>query len=160
MILNLSPDHLDRYADMEAYLEAKLRIYSGDGAVIANRDDPSLRVCIPPQRRVVSFGLGAPEAENFGLIVAAGRTWLVQGEERLLAADELGLRGTHNALNALAALALGAAAGLARVGLIAALRSFTGLPHRTQPIAERGGVRVLNFSTGVNVGETHAARGG
>jgi UDP-N-acetylmuramoylalanine--D-glutamate ligase len=161
VILNLSPDHLDRYTDMQAYLEAKLRIYAGDGTVVVNRDDPSLRVCIPAQRHVVSFGLGAPEAEDdFGLLVADGRSWLVRGGERLIAADELGVRGTHNALNALAALALGTAAGLSRDGMLTALRAFAGLPHRMQLIGERRGVRWFNDSKGTNVGATLAALGG
>lgn len=160
VILNLSPDHLDRYADMQAYLEAKLRIYAGDGDIVVNRDDPSLSVCVPAQRRVVGFGIGAPEGSDFGLVDAGGQTWLVQGGERLIAADDLGLRGTHNALNALAALALGTAAGLSRAGMLAALRSFTGLPHRMQWIGERRGVRWYNDSKGTNVGATLAALGG
>jgi UDP-N-acetylmuramoylalanine--D-glutamate ligase len=160
VILNLSPDHLDRYVDMQAYLEAKLRIYAGDGTVVVNRDDPSLRVCVPARRRVVSFGLGAPVENEFGLVVANGRTWLARAGERLIAADELGMRGTHNALNALAAFALGTAAGLSRDGMLAALRAFAGLPHRMQLIGERRGVRWFNDSKGTNVGATLAALGG
>jgi UDP-N-acetylmuramoylalanine--D-glutamate ligase len=145
---------------MQAYLEAKLRIYAGDGTVVVNRDDPSLRVCVPARRRVVSFGLGAPAENDFGLVVANGRTWLARGGELLFAADELGMRGTHNALNALAAFALGTAAGLSRDGMLAALRAFAGLPHRMQLIGERRGVRWFNDSKGTNVGATLAALGG
>lgn len=159
-ILNLSPDHLDRYPDMQAYLEAKLRIYAGDGAIIANRDDPILSACLPRQRRIVRFGTGAPAGADFGLIDADGQTWLAQGGERLITMDRLGLRGAHNALNALAALALGTAAGLPRGGMLAALQSFTGLPHRMQRIGERRGVSWFNDSKGTNVGATLAALGG
>jgi UDP-N-acetylmuramoylalanine--D-glutamate ligase len=159
-ILNLSPDHLDRYPDMQAYLEAKLGIYRGDGAVVVNRDDPSLSVCVPERRQVVSFGMGEPEGDDYGLTAAGGQTWLAQGGERLIAVDDLGIRGSHNALNALAALALGAAAGLSRDGMLAALRAFTGLPHRMQAIGERRGVRWYNDSKGTNVGATLAALGG
>ncbi|MBK8161951.1 MAG: UDP-N-acetylmuramoyl-L-alanine--D-glutamate ligase [Gammaproteobacteria bacterium] len=160
VILNLSPDHLDRYPDMQAYLEAKLRVYAGDGAVVVNRDDPSLCACVPEQRSVVSFGAGIPAAGDYGLVVAAGQTWLAHGDERMIAVDELGLRGSHNALNALAALALGAAVGLTRTGTLAALRAFTGLPHRMQMVGERRGVRWFNDSKGTNVGATLAALGG
>ncbi len=160
VILNLSPDHLDRYPDMQAYLDAKLRIYAGEGIVVVNRDDPSLSVCIPAPRSVRSFGAGVPEDGEYGLVDAAGQTWLALGSERLIAMDDLGLRGSHNALNALAALALGEAAGLARGGMLAALRTFTGLPHRTQLIGERRGVRWYNDSKGTNVGATLAALGG
>jgi UDP-N-acetylmuramoylalanine--D-glutamate ligase len=115
---------------------------------------------VPERRRVVSFGAGEPEGDDYGLIAAGGQTWLTQGSERLIAADDLGIRGSHNALNALAALALGAAAGLSRAGMFAALRSFTGLPHRMQAIGERRGVRWYNDSKGTNVGATLAALGG
>ncbi|MGE0370525.1 MAG: UDP-N-acetylmuramoyl-L-alanine--D-glutamate ligase [Gammaproteobacteria bacterium] len=160
VILNLSPDHLDRYPDMQAYLEAKLRVYAGDGAVVVNRDDPSLCACVPERRSVVSFGAGVPAAGDYGLVVAAGQTWLAYGDEQMIAVDELGLRGSHNALNALAALALGAAVGLTRAGMLAALRAFTGLPHRMQMVGERRGVRWFNDSKGTNVGATLAALGG
>ncbi|MCC6302420.1 MAG: UDP-N-acetylmuramoyl-L-alanine--D-glutamate ligase [Gammaproteobacteria bacterium] len=160
VVLNLSPDHLDRYPDMQAYLDAKLRIHAGDGVVVVNRDDPSLRVCIPARRHVVSFGAGVPAEGEYGLVDDAGRTWLALGDERLIALDDLGLRGSHNALNALAALVLGAAVGLSRGAMLTALRTFTGLPHRTQLIGERRGVRWFNDSKGTNVGATLAALGG
>jgi UDP-N-acetylmuramoylalanine--D-glutamate ligase len=104
--------------------------------------------------------MGEPEGDDYGLIAAGGQTWLARGGERLIAADELGIRGSHNALNALAALALGAAAGLSRDGMLAALRAFTGLPHRMQAIGERRGVRWYNDSKRTNVGATLAALGG
>jgi UDP-N-acetylmuramoylalanine--D-glutamate ligase len=81
-------------------------------------------------------------------------------QHRGAAAGELKLRGTHNAQNALAALALGTAAGLPRAAMCEALREFTGLPHRTELVAEKGGVAWINDSKGTNVGATLAAVAG
>ncbi|MDR2876834.1 MAG: UDP-N-acetylmuramoyl-L-alanine--D-glutamate ligase [Chromatiales bacterium] len=160
-VLNLSPDHLDRYADMAEYTAAKLRIWQGEGVAVINRDDAPLWAARPAAERVVSFGAGAPsDRMSFGLVREGGRVWLARGEERIVAADEMGLRGGHNLLNALAALALGSAGGLPQEGMIAALRSFRGLPHRTQWIGDRRGVAWFNDSKGTNIGATLAAVAG
>ena len=160
-VLNVSADHLDRYRDMNEYLAAKLRIWRGGGVAVVNRDDPLLWAARPGAERTVSFGAGEPpDNMSFGLLRRGERTWLARGGERLLAADELGIRGGHNLLNALAALALGSAAGLPQAGMTAALRTFCGLPHRMQWLGERGGVAWFNDSKGTNVGATLAAIAG
>ncbi len=157
-VLNVSADHLDRYRDMDEYLAAKLRIWQGGGVAVLNRDDPLLRMSAPEPERVISFGADEPpDNMSFGLRRDGGRIWLARGQELLLAADEIGIRGRHNLLNALAALALGSAAGLPQEGMTAALRDFRGLPHRTQWIGERDGVVWYNDSKGTNVGATLAA---
>lgn len=155
-ILNVSPDHLDRYPDVEAYLGAKRRIWRDAGVAVVNRDDARLREAAPAG--AISFGGGAPRhSGDWGLCDGGGRTWLVRGEQRLLALDELRLKGRHNGLNALAALALGEAAGLGLESMLAALRTFAGLPHRVQWIGERRGAVWYNDSKGTNVGATQAA---
>ena len=116
-MLNLSEDHLDRYAGLAAYAEAKARIFQGDGAQVLNRCDSASMALALPGRTQVTFGLDAPEMpEDFGL--ADG--WLVRGSERILAVADLPLAGAHNASNALAACALahcrGRAARRARAG--------------------------------------------
>ena len=88
------------------------------------------------------------------------KRWLAKGESLLLAVDEMKLPGEHNYANALAALALGEAAGIPLDGMLAALREFTGLPHRTQWVRERAGVNWYNDSKGTNVGATLAALAG
>ena len=158
VILNLSEDHLDRHGDLAAYGAAKARIHRGSGQVIWNRDEAALRPLLPADRLAASFGMGVPPAAgDYGLRRRGGRSWLARGGECLLPADELALAGGHNILNALAALALGEAAGLPRDAMVAALRAFTGLPHRMQPLGEWQGVRWYDDSKATNVGATLAA---
>ena len=165
VILNLSADHLDRHGDLATYGAIKCRIHRGRGCIVWNRDDPQLAGLLAPVlreaatgRAVVSFGAGEPPGpRDYGLRRRQGHWYLVRGEEELLAVQELGLAGGHNRLNALAALALGEAAGLPLAAMQAALRAFTGLPHRLERIATRDGVSWYNDSKATNVGATLAA---
>ena len=157
-LLNLSEDHLDRYAGLAEYGAAKARIFQGGGTQIVNRDDPRAAALAPKGPRRVSFGLDAPpRAQDFGIVVIDGRKWLAQGGEALIAARQLPMHGWHNVSNALAAAALAHALGAAREALIEGLRSFGGLPHRLERVALRGGVAWYDDSKGTNVGATIAA---
>ena len=160
-VLNLSEDHLDRYDGMESYARAKARIFQGDGAQVLNRDDAwSARMRLPG-RHVLTFGLGAPgAAADWGIVPDSGRSFLVQGERRVMEASELGVPGLHNASNALAALALCSVLGLAESPMLRALREFRGLPHRLQPVAVCNAVTFYDDSKGTNVGATVAALSG
>lgn len=155
-VLNLSQDHLDRYASMADYAAAKARIFQGHGVQVLNRDDAMSRAMALPGRRVVTFGLG-PHASDWGLAEAAGQRWLARGSELLMPLAELPLAGLHNAANALAALALCEAIGLPLAPLLDALRGFRGLPHRVERVAQIGGVTFYDDSKGTNVGATVAA---
>jgi len=159
-VLNISPDHLDHHADFAAYIQAKRRIFRGDGSMVINTDDPVVTAMIEPGRRVLSFTLGEPQSGQFGLRRPDGEVWLAYGEEPWLAASALKLQGDHNLANALAALAMGYALGLPRAAMLTALREFTGLPHRTQLVAESAGIRWFDDSKGTNVGATVAAVAG
>lgn len=160
-VLNISQDHLDRYQDMDEYIAAKYRIFQGDGAVIINLDDPVVRHWCPAGRTCLRFGLGEPLSDtDFGLRQHQGETWLAQGQELLMPMTQLRIAGMHNVANALAALALGSAAGLPRAAMIEALRVFKGLPHRCQWIAEQDGVTWYNDSKATNVGAAVAAING
>ncbi|MFO7641697.1 MAG: UDP-N-acetylmuramoyl-L-alanine--D-glutamate ligase, partial [Candidatus Competibacteraceae bacterium] len=156
-VLNISPDHLDRYDSLDEYIAAKRRIFRGDGALVVNADDPVVLAMIEPRRSVLRFTLHEPEEGEFGLRRDGSETWLARGRERWIAAEELQIRGDHNLANALAALAMGQALGLRRAGMLAALREFTGLAHRTTLVRERVGVRWFDDSKGTNVGATVAA---
>lgn len=156
-LLNLSADHLDRYASMADYARAKQRVFHGDGVMVLNADDPRVAAMAEPQRRVYRFTLGEPAAGEFGRRQWQGELWLAQGAEPWLAVRELGIAGVHNQANALAALAMGQALGLPRVAMLTALREFRGLPHRCELVTERAGVRWYNDSKGTNVGATVAA---
>lgn len=155
--LNLSPDHLDRHANMEEYRAAKLRIFRGNGLIVMNRDDGALRDEQFPGRKMRTFGLNPPGDDDFGLRVRHGEEWLAKGEHLLLPAREVRIVGMHNIANALAALCMGDALGLSMAAMLDVLRKFPGLPHRTQFVAEAAGVRWYDDSKGTNVGATVAA---
>lgn len=157
VVLNLSADHLDRYPDLQAYGATKAEIYRHVDIAVINRDEPLVSTLAGDTQRIIGFTLGEPTGEDFGLSEQADERWLVQGSERLIEADELRIRGRHNLANALAALALGSALELPMNAMLAALRSFSGLPHRTQWVAEKQSLQWYNDSKGTNLGATIAA---
>jgi UDP-N-acetylmuramoylalanine--D-glutamate ligase len=160
-VLNVCPDHMDRYRDFEEYVAAKARVFRGADSAVLNRDDERVRAMRGLARNEIGFTLGMPEFEgDFGLLQRDSDTWLARGREPLIAADEVALAGRHNLANALAALALGASCGLPMSSMCEALRRFRGLPHRTVLVAEKGGVRWYDDSKGTNPGATVAALDG
>ncbi len=161
VVLNVSEDHMDRYTDLADYARAKQVIYQHCQCAVFNRDDAlvmAMSASIQTQTGCCfSFGESAPEAGQYGLLKQQGKICLACGSECLLALDEMRLAGTHNAMNALAALALGEAVGLPRAAMLQAVREFAGLPHRTQWVRLCRGVNWYNDSKGTNVGATVAA---
>ncbi|OOG26459.1 UDP-N-acetylmuramoyl-L-alanine--D-glutamate ligase [Thioalkalivibrio denitrificans] len=158
-VLNLSADHLDRYDDLNAYAAAKARILARAATAVINRDDPVVAAMAGGERRV-SFGLGEPGPGEWGLVTRDGEAWLACGDIPWIAESRLRIPGRHNTANALAALALGEAAGLPRQAMVEALMAFQGLPHRCQWVARIGGVSWYNDSKGTNLGATLAALAG
>ena len=162
VVLNLSEDHLDRYVGMDDYAAIKAKIFSGktdDGKMlqILNRDDPIVSAMALASKKQITFGVDAPANENdFGLLID-DESWLVQGNNRLIKTSELGVSGSHNVANALAALALCHAVGVAYSPLLNALRKFGGLPHRMEKVATLNGIAFYDDSKGTNVGATVAA---
>jgi len=156
-VLNLSQDHLDRHGSMDAYAEAKARIYNGCETAVFNRDDRETRRNLKAAPRAVSFGLDEPLDGDYGLATLEGQQWLACGKERLVAQASLHIYGQHNTANALAAMALADAAGLPRQSSIAALGEFKGLRHRCELVAKQNSVSWFNDSKGTNVGSTVAA---
>jgi len=153
-LLNLTEDHLDRYAGIEHYGAAKARIFMGASVQVLNRDDPRSLALAPAGDARMTFGLDAPKnGWDFGVAGAV----LVQGATPVLDAGELPLHGAHNVSNALAACALARAMGVPLAALGAGLRSFRGLPHRVELVATRRGVEWYDDSKGTNVGATVAA---
>ncbi|RMD80230.1 MAG: UDP-N-acetylmuramoyl-L-alanine--D-glutamate ligase [Gammaproteobacteria bacterium] len=161
VVLNLSPDHLDRHRDLEAYGALKGRIYRGAETAVLNLDDPRAaalaRAAAPAPARCLPYTLGRPPAGGYGLLARGGEPWLARGERTLLPLAALRLAGRHQAANALAALALAEAMGWPREGALEALRRFPGLPHRMQWVAEAGGVAWYDDSKATNLGATLAA---
>jgi UDP-N-acetylmuramoylalanine--D-glutamate ligase len=151
VFLNLAPDHLDRHADLDSYLAAKLRIFANQGnddVAIYNGDDPVLATTdLGGCARRVAFCRGAgPECE-----VALAEGTIFYDGEPLLATEELGLFGEHNVANALAAASAALAMGLDPGAVAEGLRSFAGVPHRLELVAEIDGVRFVNDSKATNV---------
>ena len=151
VFLNLAPDHLDRHADLDSYLAAKLRAFANQGnddVAVYNADDPALAgVDLGGCARRVAFCHGAgPDCE----VSLAGGTIFHDGEP-LLAVDGLGLFGEHNVANAMAAVAAALSMGIELDAVREGLRSFAGAPHRLEPVAEIGGVRFVNDSKATNV---------
>lgn len=156
-VLNVSPDHLDRYDSMQDYTLTKQRIYRGAGVAVVNREDPLTRPLMAQGMRARSFGLSRPDLRDYGLLEQDGEVWLACGLELLLPARALRIKGQHNLANALAALALADAVQIPREASLQALQAFAGLPHRCQWVAEVNGVSYYNDSKGTNVGATQAA---
>ncbi len=156
-VLNVSADHMDRYASVEEYAAAKERVLRGAGVGVYNADDPRV-AAMSGADDAWYFTLGESQHDKmFGICSLDGDEYLCRGEQPLLAVDELRIPGLHNRANALAALAIGSALGLDLTAMLDTLRSFRGLPHRTEFVAEGAGVTWYNDSKGTNVGATVAA---
>ena len=152
-VLNITEDHLDRYADMDAYTAAKARIFAHCQLRVLNREDPRSLAMTGPG--AVTFGLDAPPtARDWGL---SPDEWISCGTTRVMDLATLPLSGRHNAANAMAALALCDALGIPRPVSVQALQSFKGLPHRVERVACVAGVTYFDDSKGTNVGATVAA---
>lgn len=185
-VLNVTQDHLDWHGDMRAYADAKARIFGAQGLMVLNREDPIVMGMLPPPVKVklqkpqlrshVTFGGDMPRRPgDFGIEVVSGMAWLVRAQEadetvrrsklheeelhiqRLMPADALRIRGRHNAVNALAALALATAAGCPLGAMLYGLREYRGEPHRVEPIGIVNDVEYFDDSKGTNVGATVAA---
>jgi len=157
-VLNLVPDHMDRYTKFDDYLAAKARIFNGDGLMVLNADDPSTPRLARDGRRGILFGSGVPAGPgDYGLAEQADGLWLRRGTTPLMPASEVRLPGRHNLLNVLAAWALAADAGVVDATIRTAVGSFTGLPHRTQWLRRWHDIDWINDSKGTNVGATVAA---
>lgn len=155
-ILNISPDHLDRYDSYEHYQQSKQRVFLGCQTAIVNRDD-ALTYPHTDGLKQVSFGLNEANDSEFGLIHDQGKIYLAKGKQYLLDSSELKIKGSHNRANALSALALGEAAGLPMTSMLETLKTFPGLEHRCQWVKNVNGVDYFNDSKGTNVGATLAA---
>lgn len=158
-ILNITPDHMDRYATLEHYRNAKHRIYLQAEIAVANRDDP-LTECDIPVKTKLYFTLNEPRDNEFGLLKKNDEMYLAFENQLLMSVRELPILGRHYQANALASLAIGYGYGLPMEGMLHTLKQFKGLAHRCELVRERQGVFWYNDSKGTNVGATLAAING
>jgi len=185
-VLNVTQDHLDWHGSMDAYAQAKARVFGKAGLMVLNREDPLVMKMLPEpvrlkggkfeQRQYVTFGGDMPRRPgDFGIEVVNGMAWLVRALEadetlkkrrdndeelhfqRLMPADALRIRGRHNAVNALSALALATAAGCTLGPMLYGLREYRGESHRVEPIGVIHDIEYFDDSKGTNVGATVAA---
>ena len=154
-VLNVTPDHMDRYDSVAAYQAAKLKIYQGADTIVCNADDALTDGNTGAQK--FQFTLNTPGAQQFGIRNHDGLAYLAFAEEPLLAVKSLPVLGRHYQANALAALALGHGFGLPFAPMLKTLLAFKGLDHRCQFVREMNGVTWYNDSKGTNVGATLAA---
>ncbi len=157
VVLNISPDHLDRYDNLDGYAEAKARIYDGDGTMIINLDDPAVASMLRDHRTCIGFTLAEPDAGHYGVRVYDDVRWLVKGEQKLLSVNELLIKGEHNIANSLAAIALAETLHCPLPAILSVLHTFPGLDHRCQWVSSRANVEWINDSKGTNVGASCAA---
>lgn len=159
VVLNISPDHMDRYASIAEYSAAKMRIYNNCKRPIFNRKIVlseagfSARAIHELHLQECSFGLDEPKPGQFGV----RNGFLAYGDCNLLPIDEMRIKGAHQVANALAALALGKAVNLPMPAMLETLRNFEGLPHRCHWVANINGANWYNDSKGTNVGAACAA---
>ncbi|MEA3109726.1 MAG: UDP-N-acetylmuramoylalanine--D-glutamate ligase [Gammaproteobacteria bacterium] len=165
VVLNVTADHMDRYATVQDYARAKGRIFARAATVVRNADDPLVMAMTGAVlhgaadrggSKVVTFSTQRPDAD-YSLLRQGARTVLRRHGAAVFEMERMKITGLHNAANALAALALGDAAGLPLAAMLQALETFPGLPHRSAWIADIGGVRYVDDSKGTNVGATLAA---
>lgn len=178
-VLNLSQDHLDWHGEMAEYAADKARIFGSQTLQVLNRDDAQVMAMAKPGLKQWHFTVNPPQqAGDFGLLTEHDMTWLAYAEadeaevtgrrrknqaepeavvKRLMPADALQIRGQHNAMNALAALALCRAIGIPFAHLLHGLRQYRGEPHRVELIATVAGIEFIDDSKGTNVGATVAA---
>lgn len=160
-ILNISPDHLDRHHQIDAYIAAKQRIYRQANVIIYNRDDKETYPKQGPAEATLhSFGLQQDNDGEWGILEKDQQLFLAKGDVPCIAVNELKLKGQHNWQNVLASLAIGSALGINIERMSSVLRTFSGLPHRCQWVRTLAGVDWINDSKGTNIGATIAAIAG
>ena len=154
-VLNVSADHMDRHDGIEGYAREKQNVFSGNGMMVVNEDDPAVKAMVEMGREILRFSVH--ESVGFHLEKYLGEMWLMNENQALMPQADLPLEGLHNVANALAALAIGTAVNLKMEAMCNALRQFKGLSHRMQRVAKLNGVTWINDSKATNVGACIAA---
>ena len=155
VMLNFSPDHLDRHPDVEAYAAAKARIFENQNAsdfAVINADDPAV-LDLARRGRATARQFSLAGTISSGTVIEDG--WIVERQRdlaaRLVPLDAIHLLGAHLVNDVMAAATVGAIAGAAPAAMTAAADAFRGLEHAMELVAEVDGVRFVNDSKATNV---------
>jgi UDP-N-acetylmuramoylalanine--D-glutamate ligase len=158
VVLNISPDHMDRYDDLSRYVTAKQNIFNGDGTIVLNRDDTRVMEMDRDNRQRVYFGLAKPESQNcYGVAKHNGQVWIFRDDHPVMPVAEVQLVGRHNIANVMAAMALAETMSIPFELMRETVKNFKGLSHRTQIVANYGDILWINDSKATNVGATTSA---
>lgn len=151
VLLNLSPDHLDRYASMAEYVSAKMRIIENmteDDHIVYNGDDPVLRGHVKPRARLIPFSLHKnPEA----LFRVNEKKVYDQSEEIVIYLKDISLPGRHNLANFLAAATASRILNVPLRGISEVMKTFRGVPHRLEHVRTIDGIDFFNDSKATNI---------
>ena len=151
VVLNITPDHLDRYDSFEKYIDSKLSLYQYCQHLVVNIDEP----LVPKKKAVKHFGMDMPkQPTDFGTVTCHGSCYFLKGDDVLLYVGDMLLIGEHNIANVLAALALGDTIGLSADSMVESIKAFKGLEHRLEWVAKKQGVDYYNDSKATNVVST------
>lgn len=153
-VLNVTPDHLDRYDDFAAYAAAKANLVRQSSICILNGDDEACVAMAEDGQNIIYYGTSATLPNR----VEGGKIWL--HGHALLETARLRLGGAHNHANILCTLLMLEAYGVAPQQVLPALETFAGLPHRMQLVSEENGVRWYDDSKATNIGAAAAALAG
>lgn len=155
VVLNVTPDHMDRYENFAAYLKSKQKVYHNCNVAIINRDEPNCYSDIKLPPKIISFGLQNNNALPNSLGIENG--FIKYVNKKLCKINELRIKGLHNVANAMAALALGYAISLPEDAMLKTLQEFPGLAHRCEWVASKDNISWYNDSKGTNIGATEAS---
>ncbi|MDC9727012.1 MAG: UDP-N-acetylmuramoyl-L-alanine--D-glutamate ligase [Candidatus Thioglobus sp.] len=154
VVLNISPDHLDRYDSFEDYTASKLSLYQYCQHLVINLDEP----LIPKKASATHFGMDMPKSnQDFGTVTCHGSCYFLKGDDVLMGVDEMQLIGEHNVANILAALTLGDQIGLDMSAMTQCIKTFKGLEHRLEWVVHQQGIDFYNDSKSTNALSTVTA---
>jgi len=151
VVLNITPDHLDRYGSFSEYTDSKLSLYKHCQHLVVNIDES----LIPQKKSAKHFGVNMPkQPTDFGTVTCHGSCYFLKGDDVLLYVGDMQLIGDHNVTNVLAALSLGDQIGLNADSMVESIKAFKGLEHRLEWVTKKQGVDYYNDSKATNVVST------
>ncbi len=147
VVLNITPDHLDRYDSFEHYVDSKLSLYQYCENLVVNSDEK----LVPAKKSAKHFGINMPKQDgDFGTVTCHGSCYFLKGDDVLMDVNEMQLIGEHNVSNILAALALGDQIGIEMKHMTQRIKNFKGLEHRLEWVDQQQGITYYNDSKATN----------